>query len=155
MRSWGSDFLRHWSESSTGAVGRLSCGSIFKQDFKPVQFCLYFILQNRALHGARALWKKCYFPKAAWPKYFTKDTFLFLKIPSQPYDERRSKTGKTREVMSDGWKPEKLARRVFSEEAEQLCCEAVFSEEAEQLCCEAGFERRSWAAMLRSLAYLL
>ena len=39
--------------------------------------------------------------------------------------------------MSDGRRPEKLARRVFSEEAEQLCCEAVFSEEAEQLCCEA------------------
>ena len=49
----------------------------------------------------------------------------FHKTPSRPYDERQSKAGKTREVMSDGQRPEKLAMQVFSEEAEQLCCEAV------------------------------
>ena len=42
MRSWGSDFLRHWSESSTGAVGRLPSGSIFKRILPQLHF-VYFL----------------------------------------------------------------------------------------------------------------
>ena len=55
-----------------------------------------------------------------------KEILLFIKQRSRPYDERQSKTRKTRKVMSDGQRPEKLAMQVFSEEAEQLCCEASF-----------------------------